>query len=1164
MPNMAMAAIAIFLLVMLAAVFLLLRRASRAGAQNNDRGVLTTPRMRLLAGTSLILILATIALIAITALGQSKDQHRQQAGASLHAISATINAALQAWLRGWESQIQAIAAEPAMSTQVAGLLRKQPTSNILEHSRELRRIREIVMSYGGRLQNVGFFVISPEYINIGSMRDSNLAQVNLIAEGHPELLAKAFLGEMVLVPSIRSDVPIEGISGTKDFHASMFILAPIFSNQEEVIALLALRMDPATEFNRLTASGQVGKSGETYFANDRGVMISSSRFEDALRESGTLKPGETSILNIELTVPTATAPRGQAPVEETEAPQLTKSAAAITKHATGGNFEGYKDYRGIDVIGVWGWNERLGFGVITEVGLNDAMKGYEGFRNIILGVMGATVPLCLALAVIVFTISRRANLQLAQANELLEHRVAQRTTELETRENRLWDLYENAPIAYASIDDNGSILKHNLAFAKLTDYTRQDFKNITWDVITRNGEGEQPQDNAVRISSGETCLDVRLEIRRRDGSTVFTSASSLPVFDGSALQEIRISLLDVTEREQAVGLLEEAKKIAEEANQTKSDFLANMSHEIRTPMNAIIGMSYLALQTELDDKQRGYIEKVNNSALVLLGIVDDILDFSKIEAGKLTMEHIEFRLEDVLDNLSNLVGLKAEDAGLELLFDIAPDTPLALVGDPLRLGQILVNLGNNAVKFTDQGQVILRIHPLESADGKIRLQFDVSDTGIGMTQEQQSRLFQPFTQADTSTTRTYGGTGLGLAICRSLSEMMGGEIWVDSDAGKGSVFSFTANFDLGSTKTPSSDKRISQFTDAVSLLQGARILIVEDNELNQELAQEILESNGLQVSIANNGREAIDIMQEQSFDGVLMDCQMPVLDGYSTTRQLRQDDRFKDLPILAMTANAMAGDREKAIACGMNDHIPKPIDVSRLFETMARWIHPAAAPTENQPKQDRHNSEPKQDRHTSEVRIPALEGVDVEAALDRLQGNKRLYLKLLGKFSAHYKDFDEQLAASLAETEQEPAVRLAHTIKGLAGNFGAISLQAAAARAESELASGNHSDEALDELRHEVARLLQQLAAPDTEDSSAAATPAFDNAQATRLLGKLNSMLEEYDVAVGDFLSSNAPSLDTPVLSKELKLLKSAIGDYDYEQAMHHLGDMLKKLEHPE
>jgi len=1051
-----------------------------------------------------------------------------------------------------------------MSTQVAGLLRKQPTSNILEHSRELRRIREIVMSYGGRLQNVGFFVISPEYINIGSMRDSNLAQVNLIAEGHPELLAKAFLGEMVLVPSIRSDVPIEGISGTKDFHASMFILAPIFSNQEEVIALLALRMDPATEFNRLTASGQVGKSGETYFANDRGVMISSSRFEDALRESGTLKPGETSILNIELTVPTATAPRGQAPVEETEAPQLTKSAAAITKHATGGNFEGYKDYRGIDVIGVWGWNERLGFGVITEVGLNDAMKGYEGFRNIILGVMGATVPLCLALAVIVFTISRRANLQLAQANELLEHRVVQRTTELETRENRLWDLYENAPIAYASIDDNGSILKHNLAFAKLTDYTRQDFKNITWDVITRNGEGEQPQDNAARISSGETLLDVRLEIRRRDGSTVFTSASSLPVFDGSALQEIRISLLDVTEREQAVGLLEEAKKIAEEANQTKSDFLANMSHEIRTPMNAIIGMSYLALQTELDDKQRGYIEKVNNSALVLLGIVDDILDFSKIEAGKLTMEHIEFRLEDVLDNLSNLVGLKAEDAGLELLFDIAPDTPLALVGDPLRLGQILVNLGNNAVKFTDQGQVILRIHPLESADGKIRLQFDVSDTGIGMTQEQQSRLFQPFTQADTSTTRTYGGTGLGLAICRSLSEMMGGEIWVDSDAGKGSVFSFTANFDLGSTKTPSSDKRISQFTDAVSLLQGARILIVEDNELNQELAQEILESNGLQVSIANNGREAIDIMQEQSFDGVLMDCQMPVLDGYSTTRQLRQDDRFKDLPILAMTANAMAGDREKAIACGMNDHIPKPIDVSRLFETMARWIHPDAAPTKNQPKQDRHTSEPKQDRHTSEVRIPALEGVDVEAALDRLQGNKRLYLKLLGKFSAHYKDFDEQLAASLAEKEQEPAVRLAHTIKGLAGNFGAISLQAAAARAESELASGNHSDEALDELRHEVARLLQQLAASDTEDSSAAATPAFDNAQATRLLGKLNSMLEEYDVAVGDFLSSNTPSLDTPVLSKELKLLKSAIGDYDYEQAMHHLGDMLKKLEHPE
>jgi len=1036
-PNTAIAAIAAFLLILLAVVFVLLRRSARRNPSNESRGMLTTPRMRLLAGTTLILVLATIALIAIAALGQSKEQHRAQAGESLHAISATINAALRSWLGGWESQVQAIATEPAMESQVAGLLRMQPTSNILERSRELRRIREIVLNYGGRLQNVGFFIISPDYINIGSMRDSNLAQTNLIAEERPDLLARAFSGEMVFVPSIQSDVAIEGFRGTTDFHASMFILAPIRLAAGDVIALLALRIDPAVEFGRLTASGEVGETGETYFANDQGYLISSSRFEESLLADGWLKPGESSILNIELITPSATTPRYQIdkPAEDPEAGNLTDSASAISMHLSGSNISGYTGYRGKDVIGVWSWDDRLGFGVITEIEASEAMTGYEGFRNIILGVMGATVPLCLALAAFVFTISRRANVQLAQANEHLEHRVAQRTRELETRENRLWDLYENAPIAYVSISGDGSILKHNLAFARLTGYPRQKFEELNWEAISQKEGGDGRQKIASQIAAGETCLDVRVEIQRSDGSTVFTSASSLPVFDDSHLKEIRISLLDVTEREQAVGLLEQAKKIAEDANQTKSDFLANMSHEVRTPMNAIIGMSFLALQTELNHKQRNYIEKVNRSAEVLLGIVDDILDFSKIEAGKLTMETIEFRLEDVLDNLSNLVGLKAEDSGLKLLFDVSPDTPLALIGDPLRLGQILVNLGNNAVKFSDQGDVVIKISPLKSEGDQVTLQFDVSDTGIGMTPEQQTRLFQPFSQADSSTTRTYGGTGLGLAICRELSGMMGGEIWVRSEVGKGSVFSFTANFGKGHIATSSKSEREHQLEDAVKHLRGAHILLVEDNELNRELAQEILETNGMLVSSASDGQQAIDILQTRSFDGVLMDGQMPVLDGYETTRELRRDKRFKNLPILALTANAMAGDRAKALDCGMNDHIPKPINVSLLLQTMAKWIHPIAEP---------------------------------------------------------------------------------------AGNHKAGSMEAPESVADIE--------------------------------------PRVDRQQQIELLEQLNTMLQEYDAAAGDFLDNSSGLLDTAELAKEYKSLKRAVSEYDYERAIQQLSDMLQKL----
>ncbi len=1290
MPNTIIMVIAICLVILLLVVFVLLRRDSSDKQRGGNRATFSNPRMDLLAGASLILVLAAIALIAIAALGQSKERQRQQAGASLTAVSSTINAALRTWLRGWESQAQAIATEPALQSQVLGLLRKQPTSNLLEKSRELRRIREIVISYGGRLKNAGFFIISPDYVNIGSMRDSNLAQVNLIAEGRADLLARAFSGEIVLVPSIRSDVPIEGVDGTTGFHASMFILAPIRPNKDKVLAILALRMDPLIEFGRLTASGQVGESGETYFANDLGLMISSSRFEEELRSQGALAPEMSSILNVRLQLPHTT--QGELKPDATST-TLIESASAISQHNSGHNFDGYKDYRGIEVIGVWSWNDELGFGIISELDQAESMKGYEGFRNIILGVMGATVPLCLALAVVVFSISRRSNLQLKQANEQLEHRVEHRTKELEARENRLWDLYENAPIAYASISGTGDILKHNLAFSKLTGYTRTEFENTNWRAITQQKDASSPTENAQRIAAGETCLDIRVEIWRKDGSPVFTSASSLPVYADSSLEEIRISLLDVTEREQAVGLLHQAKKIAEEASQTKSDFLANMSHEIRTPMNAIIGMSYLALQTELDGKQRNYIDKVNRSAEVLLGIVNDILDFSKIEAGKLTLENIDFALQDVLDNLSNLVGLKAEESGLELLFDISADTPLALVGDPLRLGQILVNLGNNAVKFTNEGDVIIKIRPVSSVNDKVVLQFDVIDTGIGMTPEQQDLLFQPFSQADSSTTRTYGGTGLGLAICRRLTELMGGEIWLSSEPGKGSTFSFTAQLSRQNTRdnierydvaelakmhalvvddnghsreileamlhsfglevelassgeqaisilenaeqhqgfqllimdwrmpgmdgiesikhiqasthiaaqpkvimltahgkddllansdavsssavltkpvTPSNlletilrvvgkgqaltttlGKRENLFSDAVQQLQGAHILLVEDNELNQELAREILETNGLTVAIAHNGQQAIDIMQSQAFDGVLMDCQMPILDGYEATRQLRQDPRFADLPILAMTANAMAGDRARALQCGMNDHIPKPIDVSFMFETMAKWIRPDTAPEQT------NILEP---RKAAEIKIPKLEGVDIEASLDRLQGNQQLYVKLLTRFSQHYHNFDEQLRDALAEKNGEPAVRLAHTVKGLAGNIGASALESIAARAEGELEEGNCSDKTLESLCLSVKQLQEQLVPLSPGKHGQISSAQFDQQQLQKLLEQLQAMLNEYDAAVGEFFDNNASLLASAQSSTEIKLLGKTIAEYDYEQAAQQVSDMISKL----
>ncbi|MFC4701678.1 response regulator [Glaciecola siphonariae] len=1172
----------------------------------------------------LVIVFIVLAMFATAfALKQVKQQVLSDYGDSLEVVLDTTENAVLQWVGRQQSALTQISLSDSFARLNSSIIaehvnRQQSSSSYQSGSEVMSRIKDELVLLQGIKNNQGFLVLSAQGQVIVSTDEQLIPQDFNIRQEHDQAFTRA-LSTTTLIP------PIKLQHHNTAQRSILLITAPVRVNGE-VLAVLAGIYFAHQELSDIALLGRIGESGETYLFDRKGIMSTDSRFNSTLEKISLIEPAQSAIMNIRLYDP------GVNLIYNTDAERAMDRLTLMARSAIAGqsakNTQGYRDYRGVTVIGAWRWSDALNMGITTEIDLEEALSSYYSARTVIIILLLACLSVVLILAAFLFSKLSRANRKLSQAARTLEDQVKERTAQLERAMQELRDeqavlqgLFDAIPDPIFCKDNEKRYIKGNHAFFDIFDKAPEEVIGRTDKEITHQQDQDifsQTDDEVLR--SGKPLVMERVGNHEDGTNRVFeTKKSLLPFADKKAPGILGISR-DITAQRKNEDRLIQASIDAQAANKAKSEFLARMSHEIRTPMNGVLGMLDLVLASSLTADQSNKLNVAKTSAASLLGIINDILDFSRVEAGKMELEQLDFSPIQQLEDAAKALAIKAEEKSLELLVDVTKIEHAMLIGDPMRLRQIVTNLLNNAIKFTAEGQVVLRAETQLDSDGSIKLTCAVSDSGIGIPSEKLKGLFESFSQVDSSTTRVYGGSGLGLAISKRLCELMGGSISVSSELGQGSCFEFSVRcmpsslkpqklpdldlsnwhvlivddnqtnldilsnqlakmgisshsaisaksalfeiehteraFDLVITdmnmpvmdglaltrtlrQRPDTDhikilmlssmsfnvssselnemgldgcllKPVSTIDlfNTIKLVAGNdpqskrshaiteqslvglsaklpakedtwpdyhRILIVEDNAVNRMVAEGLMQQFSLRYSLAEDGQQAIDTLlnspDDQPFTLVLMDCQMPVLDGYSATRKIRSaaaSERYSNIPIIAMTANALKGDREKCLEAGMNDHVPKPIDTGTLKKALIEGFAqcPAHLTGYTMRSDDTAGAQQKADQ-TMQMGINMPQAPLLTMNWDEnppsLAAQPDFYVKSLALYIKQYEHFSfaNNEANNKIEAANAPDTQLRqdiHTLKGGSGNLGFVKLFSACIEIEKRLEDGVSND----------------------------------------------------------------------------------------------------------